>query len=194
VLLESFAGALEEMRSITPASINWVIGKRHVFLSEGALQHLEILRNAKRNYSAVLIQSTWKGWYCRKKLSMIKASLIHQKKGIKLMSSPATGVNCSSSISPNLIKSIGNAPSSHIVHKSSLGTIHRPRPQPINGTPPPDVCDQKMISQTRFLLKFDFVRKEFQFSCWLYWIKQKIDYQLMLNFCLKGTSSSCTSE
>ena len=158
MLLESFSGALEEMRSITTASTNWVIGKRHIFLSEAALQHLEMLRNAKRNYAAIVIQSVWRGWFCRKRLALIKTNLIDQKKASKITENHKSPMHPTSSNTSNLTNKMKNAPNSILAPQTNLGLINRPRPQPINGTPPPDSYEQKFMSQTRSLLGIDFVR------------------------------------
>lgn len=49
-----------------PVNLSWAPGKRHIFLSEGLRQHLELLRTHIRNRSAVLIQAAWRGWQLRR--------------------------------------------------------------------------------------------------------------------------------
>ncbi len=39
-----------------PASKDWALGKKHIFLSETLRQHLERVRSEKRNQSATRIQ------------------------------------------------------------------------------------------------------------------------------------------
>jgi hypothetical protein len=39
-----------------PASKDWALGKKHIFLSESLRQHLERIRSEKRNQSATRIQ------------------------------------------------------------------------------------------------------------------------------------------
>ena len=39
-----------------PASKDWALGKKHIFLSEGIRQQLERIRSEKRNQSATMIQ------------------------------------------------------------------------------------------------------------------------------------------
>lgn len=64
-------------------SKDWALGKKHIFLSEGARQHLEKLRTGKRAQSALQIQAIWRGYSLRKKWpsirSTIQSHLIAQK-------------------------------------------------------------------------------------------------------------------
>ncbi|RWS15743.1 unconventional myosin-IXb-like protein [Dinothrombium tinctorium] len=143
ILLDYFAKATENIRSITPASTSWAIGKRHVFLSEGVRQQLELLRTAKRNSAAILIQTVWREWHFRKRWPNLKRNLLLQKQASK-------------SNNPFLVtSSVQKKPTALSAPASALGTINRPRPQPITGTPPPEMCDQKLIQQTCTLFGLD---------------------------------------
>ena len=65
------------LRSSEPGTISkdWALGKKHIFLSEGARQHLEKLRNENRARSARLIQTCWRGYSVRKKWPSLRSSL-----------------------------------------------------------------------------------------------------------------------
>ncbi|RWS31912.1 unconventional myosin-IXb-like protein [Leptotrombidium deliense] len=141
ILLDCFVKAIENIRSRSPASTSWAIGKRHIFLSEGVRQQLEMLRTAKRNSAAVLIQSVWREWHLRKRWPNLKKNLMSQKQALKTSNSfPAK---------------LGGQKKPTALSAPALGSINRPRPQPITGTPPPEVCDQKVIQQTCTLFGLD---------------------------------------
>ena len=122
----------------------WAHGRKHIFLSEGARQQLERLRDERRQGAATCIQSAWRGWNYRK------------RKSVK----PRRNDNVRSS-------AIGLARSSLVRDQQ-----RPPRPQPISGTPPPlpssegqaadqatnDRCDFKTIQQTCALFGLDLVR------------------------------------
>ncbi|CAG7834204.1 unnamed protein product [Allacma fusca] len=67
---KSLDGSLTER--LGHISISHALGKRHVFMSEGARQKLEALRVTTRNRAATLIQSTWRGWHCRQRWPIIQ--------------------------------------------------------------------------------------------------------------------------
>ncbi|CAG9855668.1 unnamed protein product [Phyllotreta striolata] len=56
----------------SPVSISYAMGKRHIFLSEGIRQELEKLRSETRRKAATLIQSTWRGWHCRYRMTAVR--------------------------------------------------------------------------------------------------------------------------
>ncbi|XP_035712524.1 unconventional myosin-Ib isoform X3 [Folsomia candida] len=60
-------------------SISWAVGKRHIFLSEGARQQLESFRSSARTRAATLIQSTWRGFHCRRRWPMLRQSFQHHQ-------------------------------------------------------------------------------------------------------------------
>lgn len=91
------------------ASTTWIFGKKHIFLSEGARQQLELVRNERRILAATLIQTIWRGYVIRRKLPYIRQNLIYAK-------AKFAANNCALNIDPKL---------------------RPPRPQPITGTPPP---------------------------------------------------------
>jgi dachs len=127
----------KNIHPVSAASTTWALGKRHIFLSEGARQQLEMLRSERRNISASLIQAMWRGWNLRRRWPLIKQNLIAQN---------------------FLIKSN---------HTISTNATNRPRPQPITGTPPPspqniqskslEMCPQNVIQETCTLFGIDLV-------------------------------------
>lgn len=77
---------------VEPSSISteWALGKKHIFLSEGARQHLEKLRTNHREQSAVRIQARWRGHHMRKKWPNLKTSLKAQNGGVRLVAGKAS--------------------------------------------------------------------------------------------------------
>lgn len=147
---------MEQFDSITPSTNSWAIGKRHVFLSEGARQQLELLRNAKRNYAAVIIQAAWRGWSQRKRWPI----MVNNNSLIKMVNGMSNGKRYSgksgsthSTINHHGLSTI--KPSGLL--STSLSGLNRPRPQPITGTPPPEPCDAKIIAHTCSLFGLDLV-------------------------------------
>ena len=168
-----------------PRNTAWAHGRKHVFLSEGARQQLERMREGRRNEAATVIQKTWKGWNARSKSSMSPPSsmpLFHQA-ATKSIIKPTTNAMAAAGFNP-----IGGGGGGAISRVSSSSTSRmslrsgRPRPQPITGTPPPepvgaatisgavdaspfpaagaqkDRCDFKVIQQTCALFGLDLVR------------------------------------
>jgi len=139
----------KNIQPVSAASTTWALGKRHIFLSEGARQQLEMLRSERRILSACLIQATWRGWNLRRRWPLIKQSLIAQNLGIR------------NTVALNTI---------------AANAINRPRPQPITGTPPPfgtpqqtqsksiEMCDQNVIQETCTLFGIDLVRNNLIFN------------------------------
>lgn len=171
ILLENLRSTLEELESINPTSSAWALGKRHIFLSEGARQQLELLRNAKREYAAIVIQTTWRGWNERKKWPSIKNCLLtkahsprmttnHQPNGHSMImqSDHLDTSYVHHHHSQHHLNTIHNEPSSLSHHTTaSLGALNKPRPQPISGTPPLDSCDQRIVAKTCSLFGLDLV-------------------------------------
>ncbi|XP_064106085.1 unconventional myosin-IXb-like isoform X2 [Macrobrachium nipponense] len=121
LILEYFVRSLEDISKSSTVAIQWALGKRHIFLSEGARQQLEMLRIETRHRAATLIQAVWRGWHFRRRWPTLKRNL----------------------------------------ELRARSRTVRPRPQPIAGTPPPDVmdrCDQKTIQQTCSLFGLDLER------------------------------------
>ncbi|KAH8259022.1 hypothetical protein KR038_007812, partial [Drosophila bunnanda] len=163
-------------------TLAWAPGKRHVFLSEGIRQHLEHLRTEIRHKSATLMQATWRGWWWRKKVgsgSLKRIRGTHHQPQPTASSNPLAGnktgnghtstsqSKAASSTMAALAAVAAAAPTtvSRLSAKSTNlgmgGTVTRPRPQPIAGTPPPDPhekCDQKIIQQTCSLFGLDLER------------------------------------
>ncbi|XP_067620741.1 unconventional myosin-Va [Eurosta solidaginis] len=146
-------------------TLAWAPGKRHVFLSEGMRQHLEHLRSEIRTKSATLIQATWRGWQWRKKMGGVKRTRGSGGPPTNSIMTllPTTTTTTSVSKLNKLLPSSGANSLPRLSAKSSnlMGTVTRPRPQPIAGTPPPDPnekCDTKIIQQTCSLFGLDLER------------------------------------
>lgn len=148
LILTHFEQRRAVLNCTSAASISWVLGKKHIFLSESARQQLELVRNDCRVSAAILLQSTWRGYNTRRKWPLIKQNLLYcRSKYAAASRSPFT-------LDPKL---------------------RPPRPQPITGTPPPsgppqvlsaafstnskpiDMCDFNMVRETCALLGFDLV-------------------------------------
>ena len=120
---------------------DWAHGRKHIFLSEGARQQLESLRNMKIHKSATLIQNHWK---------MLKNRKQQHKK---------QNNNINNNIAQDITDSSKNGPDENL----NLLWHHSRRPKPISGTPPPldvasgDKCDFKTIQQTCSLFGLDLV-------------------------------------
>jgi len=95
------------------ATTTWVLGKKHIFLSECARQQLELVRNQRRILAAVTIQAFWRGCNTRRKWPFFNRK---QGSGLFLSSSKFSSLN------------FAFGPDSK---------MRPPRPQPITGTPPP---------------------------------------------------------
>ncbi|XP_023177574.2 unconventional myosin-Ia [Drosophila hydei] len=165
-------------------TLAWAPGKRHVFISEGIRQHLEHLRTEIRHKSATRMQSTWRGWWWRKKMGNSLKQSCRPDTGL-IAALPAIASTCAKLVNahnnPNgkvtsaamaALAAVASAAPSTVPRLSAKstnpapclgigGTVTRPRPQPIAGTPPPDPhekCDQKIIQQTCSLFGLDLER------------------------------------
>ncbi|XP_077527396.1 unconventional myosin-IXb-like dachs isoform X2 [Haemaphysalis longicornis] len=141
LILDYFSQTLENAK-LSNAAVNWALGKRHIFLSENARQQLELLREARRHAAAVLIQAVWRGWHQRLRWPSVRRSLqLHGR-------ATATGPR------------VANMRSQAAVQAPAAVIQGRPRPQPISGTPPPEMerCDSKTIQQTCSLFGLDLER------------------------------------
>ncbi|XP_030561790.1 unconventional myosin-X isoform X1 [Drosophila novamexicana] len=165
-------------------TLAWAPGKRHVFISEGIRQHLEHLRTEIRNKSATRIQSIWRGWCWRKKMgSSLKRSCAtdtglisalpaiastcaklvnaHNNPNGKAASAAMAALAAVATAAPNTVSRLSAKSTNQTPCLGNGGTVTRPRPQPIAGTPPPDPhekCDQKIIQQTCSLFGLDLER------------------------------------
>ncbi|XP_036321493.1 unconventional myosin-Vb-like [Rhagoletis pomonella] len=139
-------------------TLAWAPGKRHVFLSEGMRQHLEHLRAEIRTKSATLIQATWRGWQWRKKMGGGKRTRVGGGNSVMPIL-PAVTTTKLTKLLPN--SGANSLPRLSAKSTNLMGTVTRPRPQPIAGTPPPDPnekCDTKIIQQTCSLFGLDLER------------------------------------
>jgi len=142
IILDCYSRLVKEEDSSvyqnTTNNKDWAHGRKHVFLSEGARQQLENMREVRRQGAARRIQRCWRRWHSRRSES-------HNNRHQPLNSSQLHfGVS-------SLMKM----------------TRQRPRPQPISGTPPPssdplmvDKCDFKTIQQTCSLFGLDLVNND----------------------------------
>nr|CAD7393173.1 unnamed protein product [Timema cristinae] len=152
LILQCLQQAMEEQPKLQQSAVStsWALGKRHIFLSEGARQQLEMLRATTRHQGAVLIQSTWRGWRVRRRWPALRRSLELQQ-----------AANNTTTTTTQQTRSITAAKTTTTSATTTTGSSARPRPQPIAGTPPPDPnekCDQKMIQQTCTLFGLDLER------------------------------------
>ncbi|XP_071057490.1 myosin-VIIa isoform X2 [Onthophagus taurus] len=121
---------VELMSKENTVSTSWALGKRHIFLSEGIRQQLETLRNEKRQKSATIIQSVWRGWKSRYRWSIIKRDKVLQ-------------------INTTSVGRVGNG----------VSTRPRPQPIAGTPPPDPnEKCDSKIIQQTCNLFGLDLER------------------------------------
>ncbi|CAG0900551.1 unnamed protein product, partial [Darwinula stevensoni] len=136
LLLDYFGRAIDDHNGPGNLTINWAIGTRHIFISEGARQKLEKVRMRTRERASTLIQSVWRGWHLRRRWPGLQRQL--------QLCTPTRIINPHA---PNS-NTVSQGPGSNHLGGS---TRNRPRPQPIAGTPPPeapDKCDPKAIQQT----------------------------------------------
>ncbi|XP_069688106.1 myosin-I heavy chain isoform X2 [Periplaneta americana] len=167
LILQCLQQAMEEQPKLRQCAVSnsWALGKRHIFLSEGARQQLETLRSGTRHRAAVLIQATWRGWRLRRRWPALRRSLeLQQQAAVSACATMAGVTNTSVAV-----VSVQQARAAAAATAASTGTgaatagasSTRPRPQPIAGTPPPDPaekCDHKMIQQTCTLFGLDLER------------------------------------
>uniref|UniRef100_T1IKQ6 Myosin motor domain-containing protein n=1 Tax=Strigamia maritima TaxID=126957 RepID=T1IKQ6_STRMM len=128
LILESFSRCVEAAPKRSFASTSWAYGKRHIFLSEGARQQLENVREDKRHSSAILVQAIWRGWHLRKGWSQLKRNLEMQARSRQ---QSVSGTNT-------------NRP--------------RPQPIAGTPPPDLEKCDQKAIQHTCSIFGLDLER------------------------------------
>ena len=170
-ILDCYSRDLKNLPPVTlPRNTEWAHGRKHIFLSEGARQQLERIRDLKRTNSALTIQRVWRGHNVRRKTrfnSKLKPQVIqsHHNPGLPhTQSTPLSSKVAAAGFNP--IGSGLNQTGSARMSTRSL----RPRPQPITGTPPPDTmqldrCDFKTIQQTCALFGLDLVSWNGLHSC-----------------------------
>ena len=90
-------------------SMEWALGRKHIFLSEGIRQRLEQLRLNLRHACCIKIQACWRGYWARKRWPGVRAGL----KGSQISTGGGNGVNG--------------------LQRSFIKSSSRPRPQPISG-------------------------------------------------------------
>lgn len=125
---------------------DWAHGRKHIFLSEGARQQLEQMRDAKRHRCATKIQSIWRGYHHRRTQNRNMNNNNH------------------------VMRNVSRPPAAAAQHHQQINMLvqmnrnQRTRPLPIAGTPPPldimhtDRCDFKTIQQTCSLFGLDLER------------------------------------
>ncbi|XP_037069568.1 myosin-I heavy chain-like [Pollicipes pollicipes] len=81
LILESFRATLApSIVQQENVSTGWALGKRHIFLTEGARQQLEQLREQIRRRAAVLVQSAWRGWRVRRRWPQMRRNMEHRQR------------------------------------------------------------------------------------------------------------------
>jgi len=150
IILDCYSRALRKLPnyeeiSQTNNNKDWAHGRKHVFLSEGARQQLELMRQTKRQNAARKIQKVWRFWHANRD-HRVQNKAFQSAAVQSYLPHPAMAAQ-----NPN---------------STLRATIQRPRPQPISGTPPPcqdpqsmlsDRCDFKTIQQTCSLFGLDLV-------------------------------------
>ena len=139
-------------------------------MSEGARQQFELLRNAKREYAALIIQTAWRGWNERKKWPSMKDCMLSKLHSPRMSTTHFNGQSMtiaknSDQLDPYIhhhshhhLNNTHNGPPSLGHHPTaSLGALTKPRPQPISGSPPLDKCDQRIVAKTCSLFGLDLV-------------------------------------
>lgn len=155
IILDSYVRELRTMAPDTlPQNTSWAHGRKHVFLSEGARQQLERMREERRNNAALRIQCFWRAWNVRRR---INGRLTQTARGVLIdHPNPKRNLNqVAPSFPLHWDTTFNNAQTVRV-------STRRPRPQPISGTPPPDLvqtdrCDLKIIRQTCALFGLDLV-------------------------------------
>ncbi|XP_070580651.1 unconventional myosin-X-like isoform X2 [Ptychodera flava] len=125
-ILDSFLKAMDESK-LPYASTNWALGKRHIFLSEGARQCLEQLRHQRREEAATVIQANVRRMICLKQWPSLRRSL-EQKNRVRTQ---------------NNVQSNRKSPMYQEIER------HRKRGQES------EACDIKTIQQTCYLYGLD---------------------------------------
>ena len=165
-------------------NIEWAHGRKHVFLSEGARQRLEAMRDRRRSGAATKVQALWRGHRSRSrgqsrpkrneaaiKTSNVRNTNITYTRDLRSLNFLSPIENCNKPIEfllSFLLKGTSIVGTSSAIRASQRS--QRPRPQPISGTPPPshpgqddvdsvaaDKCDFKTIQQTCALFGLDLV-------------------------------------
>lgn len=137
--MEYFERIRISLNYTSSASTSWILGKKHIFLSEGARQQLEIVRNERRISAATLLQSTWRAYTVRQKWPLIKQNLL-------LFARSKFPQTDRFELGPNYSQKL--------------------RPRPIIRTPPPfsghysksiELCDFNLVKETCSMLGIDLV-------------------------------------
>ncbi|CAL8122354.1 unnamed protein product [Orchesella dallaii] len=120
VILECFENSIDgcTRERLGHISISWAVGKRHIFLSEGARQQLEALRTMTHNRAATLIQSTWRGWRCRRRWPIVRQGY-HMR--FQQMPPPVPPPNAVASTAMSNPKSNGLMTARSTSHHDSMG-------------------------------------------------------------------------
>ncbi|XP_033108068.1 myosin-I heavy chain-like isoform X3 [Anneissia japonica] len=73
-ILDCLLRAMDK-NSLPYCSASWALGTKHIFLSEEAVQYLELCLVERRQQALTLIQSRVRGWRCRKRWPLLKRQL-----------------------------------------------------------------------------------------------------------------------
>lgn len=136
LILDCFMQSQKNIEPISAASTTWALGKRHIFLSEGVRQQLEMLRSQKRMASASLVQATWRGYYVRRRWPFIKQSMM-----AAISRTNATQNALSSK--PRPVPITGTPPPFNNGQQNQMKSI--------------EMCDQNVIQETCTLFGIDLV-------------------------------------
>lgn len=158
LVLEYFVRSLEDVNKSSTVAIQWALGKRHIFLrwapALGRLCRLCVAVLLICSHSSLCVVHLSLCLFlsegARQQLEMLRIETRHR--AATLIQAVWRGWHFRRRW-PTLKRNLELRARSRTV---------RPRPQPIAGTPPPDVmdrCDQKTIQQTCSLFGLDLVRK-----------------------------------
>jgi dachs protein len=138
IILDCYSRSVKEQDSSvyqnTTNNKDWAHGRKHVFLSEGARQQLENMRELRRQSASRMIQKAWRRWHSRRTSFEIPR---HQ-------TVPHFGASIA-------LKATGQRPRPQPIS----GT-----PPPCNDPLMVDKCDFKTIQQTCSLFGLDLVKDD----------------------------------
>lgn len=126
LILNSFAEIMRDLGPMPASSSDYATGRTYIFLSEGARQHLEMIRDAIRIAAATSIQSFWRGVKFRREVwPNLKRSLVSSRASVSARSASASvtyGVTTRNSdrVGPGSASSRMTGTGTVIVHGSEI--------------------------------------------------------------------------
>jgi len=136
--------ANDPQETYTNLNKTWAFGKKYIFLSEGARQHLEGIRFGIREESALLIQSCWRGYFARQKWPL-QSHYVHNL---------AVNLQCVNERRPRPQPIMGTPPPEPLLNNPQFRNPEYLEIIPTKS----DRCDFKTIQQTCSLFGLDLER------------------------------------